>query len=798
MSFSVKEPMASGVLKVTMSMEKLQNQHSLHLLLLIFIFSVQQSLQLQPSQHETLLKLQKLILNKQQTLNAWDRNEYKDFCISEEDPFFHVDCYEDSITQLHINGQNGSYLLPNGFYVDAFFDILSGLTTLKVLSLVSLGLEGSLPGKIGELSSLEILNVSNNQFTGGVPLEVSKMKNLQTFILDHNLFDRQVPNWLKSLPGLTVLSLKNNSFSGSLPNSLTSLESLRILDLSMNNLSGEVPDFSNLTNLQVLDIADNNFGSSFPSLHRKLISIVLRNNRFRSGLPGNLSLFHELQRLDISANEFVGPFLPSLLFLPSINYLDVSENKLTGMLFNNMTCNNQLVFVNLSSNLLTGDLPSCLVKGRVVSYEGNCLSNGTQWQNPSSFCHKEALAVKFWPSTEKKKRVAPKAVVALSMVGGIAGAVVFLGIGFLVAKRRYVENRIDKTRPERFIMEKVSNVYISKLVSDARYITQTKKLGALGLPSYRTFALEELKEATNNFDTSSYVGQGSCGQVHRGKLADGSILAIRTLDMRKKRSTQAYMHHIEMISKLRHCHLASALGHCFELYPDESNVTRIYLIFEFAQNGTLREWISGLSGKKLNWTQRLAAAIGATKGLQFLHTGVVPGVFSNNLKITDVLLDLDFQAKISSYNHPLLAEIKQKVVSGGSPTKTKENVHARLNNDKSDVYDIGKILLEVIIGRTVISDMDIRIGRDMLQVSISADDAARRSIMDPAIQKECSEEALKTIFEICVRCLSSEPTERPSVEDILWNLQFAAQLQDSWKVDPHSNQESPLSHSQEN
>ncbi|KDO38102.1 hypothetical protein CISIN_1g028629mg [Citrus sinensis] len=187
------------------------------------------------------------------------------------------------------------------------------------------------------------------------------------------------------------------------------------------------------------------------------------------------------------------------------------------------------------------------------------------------------------------------------------------------------------------------------------------KLGALGLPAYRTFSLEELEEATNNFDTSAFMGEGSKGQMYRGRLKNGTFIAIRCLKMKKSHSTRNFMHHIELISKLRHCHLVSALGHCFECYFDDSSVSRIFLIFEYVPNGTLRSWISGHAWQSLTWTQRISAAIGVARGIQFLHTGIVPGVFSNNLKITDILLDQNLVAKISSYNLPLLAENAEKV-----------------------------------------------------------------------------------------------------------------------------------------
>ena len=84
-----------------------------------------------------------------------------------------------------------------------------------------------------------------------------------------------------------------------------------------------------------------------------------------------------------------------------------------------------------------------------------------------------------------------------------------------------------------------------------------------------------------------------CYQIYRGQLKDGSFVAIRCLKMKRRYSTQNFTHHIDLISKLRHRHLVSALGHCFELYLDDSSVSRIFLVFEYVPNGTLKSWISG-------------------------------------------------------------------------------------------------------------------------------------------------------------------------------------------------------------
>ncbi|XP_043690989.1 probable inactive leucine-rich repeat receptor-like protein kinase At3g03770 isoform X2 [Telopea speciosissima] len=631
------------------------------LVLFFVLLSFRYSNQLQSSHAQTLLRIQGL-LNFPAVLSSWNGNT--DFCNTDPSPNLTVVCYEDSITQLHIIGRSGTPPLPRNFSIDSFLTTLVRLPSLKVLSLVSLGLWGPLSGKISRLPSLEIFNISSNYFSGTIPQEISSMEKLQTVMLDDNMFTGHVPDWFGGLPVLAVLSLKKNSLSGPLPKSLGTMENLRVLNLAMNRLSGAVPDLSSLTNLQVLDLGDNYLGPLFPSLGSKIVTLVLRHNRFSSGIPSEVSSYYQLQRLDISFNRFMGPFPPSLLSLPSITYLNVAENKLTGLLSVNISCNAELIFVDLSSNLLTGSLPKSLLsdsKNRVVLYSRNCLDTGNQNQNPYSFCRNEALAVGILPPKQKEPRKAAKVILSLGVIGGILGGVVLLGLIFL-AYRRVQAKKITKVPPTKLITVNASTGYTSKLLSDARYISQTTKLGALGLPAYRTFSLEELEEATHNFDSSTFMDEGSHGQIYRGRLSDDSLVTIRCLKLKRRYSTQHFMHNIELISKLRHRHLVSALGHCFECYLDDSSVSRIFLVFEYVSNGTLRSHLSeGFAGQTLTWTQRIGAAIGVAKGIQFLHMGILPGVFSNSLKITDVLLDQSLVAKISSYNLPLLTENMGKV-----------------------------------------------------------------------------------------------------------------------------------------
>ncbi|CAL8167509.1 unnamed protein product [Prunus armeniaca] len=81
-----------------------------------------------------------------------------------------------------------------------------------------------------------------------------------------------------------------------------------------------------------------------------------------------------------------------------------------------------------------------------------------------------------------------------------------------------------------------------------------------------------------------------------------------------------------------------------------------------------------------------------------------------------------------------------------------------------------------------------------LQMTLTADEAARRSMVDPLVRQTCLDQSLKTLMEICVRRLCKDPADRPSIEDVLWNLQYAEQVQDAWQGgESQSSEGSPVS-----
>jgi hypothetical protein len=449
--------------------------HPKVLLVLVTIFlSISYTNQLQSSHTRTLLRIKRL-LNFPSILSSW--NSTTDFCNTDSKASLSVVCYEQTITQLHIVGETKpQQLLPKNFSIDSFFTTLLRIPTLKVLTLVSLGLWGPLPSKISGLSSLEIVNMSSNFLYGKIPQELPLLSNLQALILDNNMFDGHLPDWLDSFPSLTVLNLNQNLFNGSLPDSLSSLTNMRVLSLSHNHFYGSVPDLSRLVNLQVLELDDNSFGPNFPRTYNKLVTCVLRNNKFRSSLPDNMSSYYQLERFDISENAFVGPFQLELFSLPAISYINISSNKLSGMLFENLSCNSLLEEVDLSSNLLTGRLPKCLVSNsydRKFLYGGNCLEDTNQNQHEQAFCHTEAIAVGIGPDERKKHKRVSKTVLAFEIIGGIFGGISLVALIFMIMIRRGngKSMMMKKNSKTKLISE---NVASGKLISDS-----SKKLSHL-------------------------------------------------------------------------------------------------------------------------------------------------------------------------------------------------------------------------------------------------------------------------------------------------------------------------------
>ncbi|KAF5457374.1 hypothetical protein F2P56_021478 [Juglans regia] len=754
--------------------------------LLLLVLFIPSTYELQTSQTLVLLQLRKQ-LGYPSSLQILGNYE-GDFCSLSSSTQMSISCQDSSVTELKIMGNKlakvsgfNGFAIPNttlskSFSIDSFVTTLTRLPSLRVLSLVSLGIWGPLPDKIHRLSSLEFLDLSSNFMYGSIPPAISRLMKLHTLVLDGNYFNETVPGWLDSFSNLTILCLKNNGLKGRIPLSVGKIKTLSYLALSHNELSGKLPDLSTLTKLHVLDLRENHLDSGLPMMPKVLVTALLSKNSFSGKIPEQFGTLGQLQYLDLSFNHLSGTPPSTLFHLPNVSYLNLASNMFSGSLLNELSCGGKLGFVDISSNKLIGGLPSCLrsTSGKVVvKFGGNCLSIDSQHQHQGSYC-KEAL------KRGKQSRGRDIAVVVGVIIGACLVMVLFvLGVLLSFKKCRSKRTREQHILPK-IVHENMPTGVSSELLANARLISQAAKLGTQTALVHRLFAFEELKEATNGFDSSRFLGEGSMGKLYRGRLENGTFVAIRALSLGKRCSIQNLKVRLDLLSKLHHPHLVGLLGHCIDdSGQDDSGANKVFLIYEYVPNGNYHTHLSeSFPEKVLKWSDRLRILIGVAKAVHFLHTGVIPGCFNNQLKTNNILLDEHQIAKLSDYGMSIITEEIEKQQAKGEGPKSRHQT-----NVQDDVYNFGFILLESLVGPIVTGKEEAFLLNEMASFGSQN---GRRRIVDPVVLTTCSQESLSIVISITNKCISLEPSSRPSFEDVLWNLQYAAQVQATADADQKS------------
>ncbi|CAI9753089.1 unnamed protein product [Fraxinus pennsylvanica] len=265
------------------------------------------------------------------------------------------------------------------------------------------------------------------------------------------------------------------------------------------------------------------------------------------------------------------------------------------------------------------------------------------------------------------------------------------------------------------------------------------------------------------------MGEGSTGKMYKGRLENGTQVVIRCLTVSKRFTIRNLKLRLDLLAKLQHPHLVCLLGHCIQNEgKDESGVNNVYLIYEYVPNGNYQARLSETNLEKvLKWSDRLAILIGVAKAVHFLHTGIIPGFFNNRLKANNILLNEHWMGKLSDYGLSIVVqEIDEHKAEGLKAWHIK--------SFEDDVYSFGLILFRSLIGPSFSERNEAFLLNEM--VSLGTPDGQRR-IVDPSILTSCSQESLSIIISVANKCVSQESSTRPSLEDVLWNLQYAAQVQ---------------------
>ncbi|KAK7321732.1 hypothetical protein VNO77_32629 [Canavalia gladiata] len=280
----------------------------------------------------------------------------------------------------------------------------------------------------------------------------------------------------------------------------------------------------------------------------------------------------------------------------------------------------------------------------------------------------------------------------------------------------------------------------------------------------KVYRFEEIKEATKNFSSKNRIE----GCVFRGEFGNGKdILAVKK--MRGDGSKE-----VNLLKRINHFNLIKLQGYC-------ENYGSLYLVYEYMENGSLREWLSKIrSMEHQSWAKRIQIALDIANGLQYLHNFTEPCYVHRDINSGNILLNKDLRAKIA--NFALAEESERKISSGcaalhvarSGSSMAPEYLEAGIVTTEMDVYAFGVVLLELITGRDSITQQD---GREVMLHAIIANLIGKENeeeevslIIDSSLTGNSGKVCALQLVKLSLTCLIKEPAERPSMVEVVSSL----------------------------
>uniref|UniRef100_A0A7I4FAN3 Protein kinase domain-containing protein n=1 Tax=Physcomitrium patens TaxID=3218 RepID=A0A7I4FAN3_PHYPA len=594
-------------------------------------------------------------------------------------------------------------------------------------------IKGNLPADIWNFSTLSTLTLTGNpELVGFLPSinrdsELWALKNLD---LHGNVLQGPIPSMYgDNLTGLEDLDLSNNSFSGKLPN-LTSAASLNRLNMSHNAFSGSVELLVKKTNLDALDLSNNYFTGSMPNLSNcsNLQSLGLSNTALYGTLNTSmLKRFTKLRTIELDYNNISG----------TLNVTDLLPFPV-----NDGTRNSKLR-INLRNN----SIGTVIYKDHVgnlsliLELQGNPYCE--KWVNSDvgrCFCKQECFDSKKDIANAKRKTI-----LIASLVCGILLAIIISIGSFLIWK-----NRRDSGYRLAAVHEKFAKHELKPTL----------------------YSYGELQKATNDFHPTTKLGEGAFGAVYKGKLADGSVVAVKQLTTNAQQNMDDFLNEVVVLTTVKHRNLVKLKGCC--LRGD-----RRLLVYECVENYDLAETLFDHKGNQLiTWPKRFNICLGVAHGLQYLHEGVEPRIIHRDIKANNVLLDKNLEPKIADFGLALLfpnqeTHITILQIAGTKGYLAPEYASLGQISEKVDVFSFGVLALEIVSGRRNIN-FDLPLDQTYLsEWAWKLNEAGRlRGLVDPSLSLQVDEEdVVQRVTNVAMACLQTAAERRPTMSQVVAMLQ---------------------------
>ncbi|CAH8360547.1 unnamed protein product [Eruca vesicaria subsp. sativa] len=680
-------------------------------------------------------------------------------------------------------------------------DFIQNWTKLNKLAIQASGLVGPIPSAIGSLVKLIDLIISDLYGPSSPFPPVQNMTSLRTLVLRNSNLTGELPSYLGSITTLKTLDLSFNKLSGPIPATYGALSIVDNVYYTGNMLSGEVPSWmvditDKISNVSCL--SNYKCPKTFYGLHINCggTELTVNGTKFDADI-WDRGIFYDSRNGWVSSNT--GNFLDDERSAPTgaLLWTNTSELKIAEPL---LYTHARLSAISLTYYAL------CLGKG---NYTVNLHFAEIMFSDNETYSSlgrrffdiyiQGKLEVKDFDIVNEAKgagRAVIKSFPVMITNGKLEIRLYWAGKGTQAIPTRGVYGSLISavSVDPNFIPpdEPGTGSYTCKVVGAvvASMVFLVLLIGVIlwwrGCFRPRSqmekdfknldfqissFSLKQIKVATDNFDPANKIGEGGFGPVHKGKLTDGTVIAVKQLSAKSNQGNREFLNEIGMISALQHPHLVKLYGCCVE-------GGQLLLIYEYLVNNSLARALFGPRESQiwLDWPIRQKICVGIAKGLAFLHEESRLKIVHRDIKATNVLLDKELNPKISDFGLAKLYDDENTHMStrvaGTYGYMAPEYAMRGHLTDKVDVYSFGVVALEIVHGGSNTTSRSKVSPFYLLDwVHFLWEQNKLMEVVDPRLGTDYNREEAMKMINIGILCTRQVPSDRPSMSTVVSMLE---------------------------